>query len=127
MVSKGSFVRVEYDAVTDDGILFDTTSADVARKHDAYSEKVVYEPLPIVVGAGRVLPGFDRALEEASVGEEREIVIPPSEAFGEKDPARFETHPLREFQKREVNPYPGMRVQMENRSGTVVSVTPGRV
>ncbi|HWG90544.1 MAG TPA: peptidylprolyl isomerase [Candidatus Thermoplasmatota archaeon] len=127
MVNKGSIIKVDYEAWTSEGTLFDTTHKEVAKANNSYNEEVVYEPLPVVVGVGRVIPGFDRALQEANVGEEKEIVIPAKDAFGERDPSKFETLSLREFQKREVNPYPGMRFQSEGRTGTVVSVTPGRV
>ena len=128
MVTKGSFIRVDYEAVTDDGQLFDTTSKEVAKKHNAYREDIAYEPLPLVVGAGRALAGFDKALQEANVGEDREVTLPPSEAFGEKDGNKFQTLPLKDFQKRDVQPYPGLRIRLDdNKTGTIVSVTPGRV
>lgn len=128
MVTKGSFIRVDYEAVTDDGMLFDTTSKEIAKKHNAHREDIVYEPLPLVVGAGRALAGFDKALQDASVGEDREVTLPPSEAFGEKDGNKFQTLPLKDFQKRDVQPYPGLRIRLDdNKTGTVVSVTPGRV
>ena len=127
MVNKGSIVKVDFDAWTSEGVLFDTTHKEVAKESNNYQEEAVYEPLPIVVGVGRVIPGFDKALSETPVGEEREITIPAAEAFGERDPSKIETHSLREFQKRDVNPRPGMRVQFENRTGTVIGVTAGRV
>lgn len=127
MVNKGSIIKVDYEAWTSEGTLFDTTYRDVAKANNTHSEEVVYEPLPLVVGVGRVIPGFDKALQEAKVGEEVEVTIPATEAFGERDPNKIETHSVREFQKKEVAPRPGMRVQFENRTGTVVSVTAGRV
>lgn len=127
MVAKGTLVRVEYDAWAD-GQLFDTTSAETAKAQNKYHEDAYYGPLPIIVGAGRVVPGFDKALEESSVGEEREVEIGPEEGFGPRDPAKVDTISIREFQKRKVHPEPGMRVEWEGKGrGTIVSVTAGRV
>lgn len=127
MVSKGSLVKVDYEAWTEDGELFDTTKRDVAKANGKFNEEVVYEPLPVLVGSGRVIPGFDEALQAAEVGKETEVTIPPSKAFGERDPAKVDTIPLREFQKQEVAPYVGMRLQHQNRMATVTAISPGRV
>src|SRR5439155_11226000 len=72
MVAKGSLVKVEYEAWTEEGELFDTTKRDVAKQHDKFNEQVVYEPLPVLVGSGRVIPGFDEALQAADVGKEQD-------------------------------------------------------
>lgn len=127
MVEKGTLVRVDYEAWTEDGELFDTTSKDVAKANGRFNEEIVYEPLPVLVGASRVIPGFDEALLDAKVGEEKDVQIPAEKAFGPKDPSKVDTIPLREFQKQEVNPYPGMRLQHQGRMATVTNVSPGRV
>ncbi|MEA3199274.1 MAG: hypothetical protein QOE90_702 [Thermoplasmata archaeon] len=127
MVAAGTLVKVDYEAWTEDGELFDTTKRDVAKAHNKFSEEIVYEPLPVLVGSGRVIPGFDEALQAAKTGEAQEVTIPPTKAFGEKDPNKVDTIPLREFQKQEVNPYPGMRLQHQGKMATVVAVSPGRV
>jgi FKBP-type peptidyl-prolyl cis-trans isomerase 2 len=127
MVAKGSLVRVDYEAWTEEGELFDTTKRDVAKTSGKFDENVVYEPLPVLVGAGRVIPGFDEALQGADVGKEVDVSIPAEKAFGPRDPSRVDTIPLREFQKQEVAPYPGMRLQHQGKMATVTSVSAGRV
>ncbi len=127
MVEKGTLVKVDYEAWTEDGELFDTTNKDVAKANDRFSEEVVYEPLPVLVGTGRVIPGFDEAMIAATVGEEVDVKIPQEKAFGPKDPSKVDTIPMREFQKQEVNPYPGMRLQLQGKMATVTNVSPGRV
>lgn len=126
-MDKGTIVRVEYDAYAD-GELFDTTSAETAKAQNKYKEDAYYGPLPMILGAGRVVPGFDAALMKADVGKESEVEIPPEQGFGPRDAAKVETVALREFLKRDVEPEPGMRVDWEGKGrGTVVSVTAGRV
>lgn len=126
-MEKGTIVRVQYDAFAD-GELFDTTSAETAKAHNKYHEDAFYGPLPIIVGAGRVVPGFDEALQGAQVGEEREATIPPEKGFGPRKPDKVETIAVREFLKRDVAPEPGLRVEWAGKGrGTVTSVTAGRV
>jgi FKBP-type peptidyl-prolyl cis-trans isomerase SlyD len=126
-MEKGTIVRVQYDAFAD-GELFDTTSAETAKTHNKYKEDAFYGPLPMILGAGRVVPGFDAALQKAEVGKEQEVDIAPDQGFGPRDAAKVETIALREFLKRDVEPEPGMRVEWEGKGrGTVVSVTAGRV
>jgi FKBP-type peptidyl-prolyl cis-trans isomerase 2 len=74
-----------------------------------------------------VIPGFDEALLAAEVGQEVDVTIGPDKAFGPRDPSKSDTIPFREFQKQDVTPYPGMRLQHQGKMATVVSVTPGRV
>jgi FKBP-type peptidyl-prolyl cis-trans isomerase 2 len=126
-MEKGTIVRVQYDAFAD-GELFDTTSAETAKAQNKYHEDAVYGPIPIILGAQRVVPGFDEALQKAEVGKEQDATIPPEKGFGVRDPAKVETFALREFLKRNVEPEPGMRVEWENKGrGTVTQVTAGRV
>lgn len=126
MVEKGTIVRVEYEAFAD-GELFDTTSADVAKKHGVHRDGISYGPLPLVVGAGRIVAGFEKALLASEVGARREVEFGPEDGFGERDPGKIQTFKLTEFQKRDVDPHPGMRVRFEERAGTVTTVTAGRV
>jgi FKBP-type peptidyl-prolyl cis-trans isomerase 2 len=118
---------VDYEAWTEEGELFDTTKRDVAKAHNKFNEEVVYEPLPVLVGSGRVIPGFDEALLAADPGKEQDVTIPADKAFGPRDPAKIDTIPLREFQKQDVAPYPGMRLQHQGKMATVTNVSPGRV
>lgn len=41
-------------------------------------------PLEYVHGAGQLIPGLERALEGRRVGEHVRVVVPPSEAYGER-------------------------------------------
>lgn len=126
-MDKGTIVRVQYDAFAD-GELFDTTSAETAKAHEKYVEDAFYGALPMILGAGRIVPGFDEALRQAKVGVAGEVTIPPEKGFGVHDPSKVHTFALREFQKRDVEPEPGMRIEWENKGrGTIVGVTAGRV
>jgi len=123
-VSKGNIVHVEYDAyIAEDGMLFDTTSADKAKEAGIFNENLTYKALPLLVGGGRVFPGLDEALEGAEVGVKNTVEIPPEKAAGARDPKLVENIALREFFRQEIRPEIGMEVNIKNRVGTVVTVT----
>jgi FKBP-type peptidyl-prolyl cis-trans isomerase 2 len=127
-IKKGDIVRLEYSAwVADSGELFDTSVADVAKEGGLFNENVSYVPVPILVGSGRVFEGLDEAVMGSQVGEEREIVLPPEKAAGARDPKLIEQIPLREFLKQDIEPNVGMEVNIRNRIGTIMSVTPRTV
>ncbi len=65
---KGDAVSVHYTGSFGDGKVFDSS-----RER---------EPLEFTVGAGMVVPGFDKAVEGLAVGESIKTTIPPSEAYG---------------------------------------------
>jgi len=123
-VSKGDIVHVEYNAyLAENGMLFDTTSADKAKEAEIFNENLTYKPLPLLVGGGRVFPGLDEALAEAKVGELTTVEIPPEKAAGARDSKLVENIALREFFRQEIRPEIGMEVNIKNRVGTVVTVT----
>ncbi len=41
------------------------------------------EPLPLALGAGEVIPGWEQGIEGMKVGGRRELIIPPELAYGE--------------------------------------------
>ena len=127
-IKNGDMVRVDYEAyLVDDDILFDTSKEDKAQDAGIFNEKYKYAPMPVSVGSGKIFAGFEQAIEGAEVGVEQEVTIPPELGAGERDPKLTEIFPLREFIKKEVQPYPGLEVNIGNRRGTIVSVSAGRV
>lgn len=51
-------------------------------------------PLEYVHGAGQLIPGLERALEGRRVGEHVRVVVPPSQAYGERDRSLQQRVPL---------------------------------
>jgi FKBP-type peptidyl-prolyl cis-trans isomerase 2 len=127
-VSKGDIIKFDFDgSIVETGEMFDTTSAEVAKQNEIFNEKYKYGPMSLLVGGGRVFEGLEDALAGATVGEEVEIVIPQEKAAGAKDPKLIQTHSVREFLKQEIEPRPGMEVNMNNKVGLIIAVTAGRV
>ncbi len=69
-VKKGDMVKVDYTGTFDDGTMF-----DASEKHG--------QPLEFEVGSGQVIKGFDDAVMGMKAGQEKDIAIPPAEAYGE--------------------------------------------
>ncbi|WP_258084488.1 FKBP-type peptidyl-prolyl cis-trans isomerase [Thermococcus thermotolerans] len=132
-VQKGDVIRLHYTGkVKEIGEIFDTTFEDVAKEAGIYSEKGIYGPVPIAVGAGHVLKGLDEQLEGLEVGERYEIIIPPEKGFGKRDPKLIKTFTLGQFRRQGIYPFPGMPVEIETESGRklkgkVLTVSGGRV
>ncbi len=72
-IGKGKLVKVEYKGYLLDGTLFDASKGFHPQGH---------EPLEFTTGAGQMIPGFDRMVQEMKKGEVRHMVLPPELAYG---------------------------------------------
>lgn len=104
-VQDGMFVCFDYTLSLEDGQVIDSTEGGPA--------------LCYVHGAGQIIPGLEKALTGMAVGEERDIVVPAAEAYGEYEPGMIERLP------REIFPpdvAEGMGFRMRNEAGDVIIV-----
>ena len=128
IVSEGDFVIVEYTARDKEtNTIFDTTYEKVAKEAKIYKEGEVYGPQLLIVGEGWTVPGLEKRIVGIKEGETKIIEVPPEEGFGRRDPSKIEKIPLRKFRKEGIDPKPKMRVNINNRIGTVIHVGAGRV
>ena len=86
IVKKGDKVTVHYTGTLEDGTVFDSSD-----KHEA--------PLEFIVGGGQLIKGFDDAVVGMKLDEEKEIKIPPEEAYGEYNPEYVKEMPKEVFPK----------------------------
>ena len=126
MIKKGDFVKIEYTGYVD-GRAFDTTSEDIAKKEGIYDPKKNYGPITIEIGAGSLLRGLDEFIEGKEVGKEYDINVEPEKGFGKKDPNAIQLVPEEVFKKANLTPKPGLFVNIDNRIGTIKSLSGGRV
>ncbi|MDV3103431.1 FKBP-type peptidyl-prolyl cis-trans isomerase [Thermococcus waiotapuensis] len=132
-VQRGDVIRLHYTGkVQETGEIFDTTYEEVARKAGIYNEKGIYGPVPIAVGAGHVLKGLDEKLDGLEVGRKYEIIVPPEEGFGKRDPSLIKVFTLGQLRRAGIYPIPGMPIELETGDGRklkgrILTVSGGRV
>ncbi len=121
---KVDFVELNFVAKTD-GRVFDTNILDVA-KSEGLQGKGIFKPLVVPLEEGFLLQGLYEFLLDKNPGKYT-VEIPPEKAFGKKDAKLIQTLSLNVFKKQNLNPYPGMEVQINNSVGIVKNVGSGRV
>lgn len=72
------------------------------------------QPLSYLHGHGQIIPGLESALDGKSVGESVELMVPPEEAYGPRDPERVVSVPRSKF---EFEVSPGEVVEAQHASG----------
>lgn len=105
----------------------DTTFQEVAEKEGIHTPNASYGPVTIILGEGHVIPGLEEVLLTMEVGEEREVDIPPEQAFGKRNRSLVTTVPLKEFRRHGLKPQAGMRIEINEKWATIRSVSSGRV
>ncbi|HPF86009.1 hypothetical protein SDC9_55150 [bioreactor metagenome] len=108
IAEKGKKIRVHYTGTLSDGEVFDSSRGR--------------SPLEFTVGAGQMIPGFDKGVEGMRVGEERTLVLPPDLAYGTKRNDRVFSV-SRDVMPENYEPSVGDSLQMMTRGGTPMSVT----
>ena len=71
-VKKGDKVKVEYEGTLEDGSVFDSS-----ERHG--------EPLEFTAGGGQMIKGFDDAVIGMEKGDEKNIELSSSEAYGDRN------------------------------------------
>lgn len=84
----GSEILVEYSGFLEDGTLFDTSYAEVAKAFGKYDEQRAaqngYSAIPYTIGSkGKVIPGFEEGLSKMNVGDKALLFIPSNIGYGE--------------------------------------------
>ncbi len=92
-----------------------------------YDEKKRYGPELVIIGENTAIPGLEREIKGMSVNQSKKLELEPKDAFGERSAEMVRVMPLTEFRKRDMDPYPGMRIDLDGVPATVKSVTGGRV
>jgi len=127
-MQKGDFVYISYvGRIKESGEIFDVTCEEIARKEGVYNPEIRYGDIPVIVGAGFVIPGLDEALEKMNVGERKVIEIEPSRAFGERREDLIRLIPETEFKKQNIDVKVGDFVSVNGITGRVLSINAGRV
>lgn len=107
-VQRGDRASIEYTGTFQDGSVFDSSKGRA--------------PLQFEVGAGQVIPGFEKAVEGMKVDEEKTFTIAAEEAYG---PIRAEL--VQEVPKdklpKDLKPEQGMQLLLQGPQGERMPVT----
>jgi len=125
IVSKKDFIEIEYTGrLKEDNVIFDTTDEKVAKENKLESHG--YEPVVICVGEEQLLKGIDKNMEGKEIGKEYDIEIKPEDAFGNKNAKLIQLIPTSKFKKQNIQPMPGLQLNIDGMVGKIKTVSGGR-
>ncbi|MEM3412093.1 MAG: peptidylprolyl isomerase [archaeon] len=81
----------------------------------------------LVLGKNILIPGLEEALKEMKEGESKVVKIPPEKGYGERKADLIKIVSLQSFRKNNIEPYPGMEIEVDGVIAKVQSVSGGRV
>jgi FKBP-type peptidyl-prolyl cis-trans isomerase SlyD len=127
-LQEDDFIRIAYTARTvdedeDEGMLVDTTDEEVAEE-EGVADEGTFEPRVIILGAGHIMESVEEDIIGEEVGSTGNVVVPPTEAFGEYDPDEVSTVSADKIP--EDDRYPGAQVEIEGQQGYLETIFPGR-
>lgn len=103
----GDTVKVHYTGRLEDGTIFDSS--------------VQREPLAFQLGAGQIIPGFEKAVEGLEPGQKTTTRIPAAEAYGpHSEDAMLKVQ--RSQMPPEIQPEVGQQLQMQQDNGQPITV-----
>ena len=104
----GDRVRVHYRGSLADGTIFDSSEGR--------------EPIEFTLGAGQVIPGFERAVQGMEEGETKTFTVPAEEAYGPHRPELVYEVP-RSHIPPHIELYPGARLEARDAEGSRMVLT----
>jgi FKBP-type peptidyl-prolyl cis-trans isomerase SlyD len=104
-IEKGSVVSLDYSLHLGDGQVVDASAPG--------------EPMAYIQGEGQIVPGLERALEGLVVGDQRQVVVPPADAYGDHDARGVQEVPRNAFPG-EMKPEAGMELVAQGPEGEPV-------
>lgn len=84
-IANGSVVSIDYKLHLGDGVVVDASEQG--------------DPLTYLHGEGQIVPGLERALDGLAVGDSRNVVVPPVDGYGERDPRGLQDVDRKAFPK----------------------------
>lgn len=105
---KGDNVQVHYTGKLNDGSIFDSSTGR--------------EPLAFTVGAGQMIPGFDKAVHGMKVGDKQTVTIPFMEAYGDRREEMVIHVPIEQVPP-DMKPTVGDRLAVNQPDGQQIPVT----
>jgi len=122
VVSDKSMVYLDFIAKTkDNGIVYDTTLLEVAKKEGLFRENDRYEPALVVVGWNWLLSAVEEQLIGMKVGDSKTVEVPPEKGAGPKDPNKIKLIAKVKLAKQGAKGYKGEEIKFGNERGFVTA------
>jgi peptidylprolyl isomerase len=127
---QGDTVRVHYTGTLHDGSIFDSSEAAEEESCGCNCSSsggcgtgsdCGCEPLEFTIGAGNVIPGFEKAVLGLSIGENIIVTIPAEEAYGPRQDQMIAVVDRSEMDG-EINPIEGQQLEVVLQDGTTMPV-----
>ena len=107
VAENGDLVKVHYTGMLSDGTVFDSSLDG--------------QPLEFTVGAGQMIPGFDKAVLGMKVGEVKKVTIPADQAYGQRNETL--TRVVNKSQLPQgMSPEVGDKLQVNSTNGPIVVI-----
>jgi FKBP-type peptidyl-prolyl cis-trans isomerase 2 len=109
-IQNGSKIKLDYEGKLEDGTVFDSS-----KKQDQHA------PLEFVVGENKVIPGFEKGIMGMEKDQEKEIVLEPKDAYGERNELMVQKIPKEKLPS-EIKPEKGMVLALKAPDGRQIPV-----
>jgi len=135
-VEKGDFILVKITGKTQKGTVFQVSSEEDAKKAGIYDEQKAkqgyYTPEFVIAGKpGFLNEGLTETIETMKFFEKKSVRIPPTKAFGKRDPQKIERIGIAKFRKLNEGKNPEIGQEFIKKAtgqrGVVSNVVQGRV
>ncbi|MBI4176993.1 MAG: peptidylprolyl isomerase [Candidatus Aenigmarchaeota archaeon] len=127
-MKDGDFIKINYvGRVKETGEIFDLTDESAAKKEKINLQNVIYGPVTVILGEKMILPALEDEIKKMSSGETKKIELDAAKAFGPRDSRLIKVFGESEFVKNDMNPVPGLTVNVNGLRGRVLSSSGGRV
>ena len=102
LVKKSDKVKVQYIGRLADGTVFDKSNPGA--------------PFEFIVGSGKVIRGFDKAVEGMKLNEEKRVTLKAEDAYGERNESLIREFPRVSFSD-SLTPEVGMIIRLQDSAG----------
>jgi len=134
-VEEGDFVLLKMTARTQKGKIFRVSSEEDAKKAGMYEEEKAqqgyYTPEFVIIGKpGFLNEGLTETIKDMNYFQKKSVKIPPTKAFGKRDPQKIERIGIAKFRKLNEGKNPEYGQDFTNKKGqrgVVTNIMQGKV
>lgn len=127
IIKNHDFVEIGYTGkIKEDDRIFDTTEEKIAKENGFYDKNADYSPLVICIGESSILKALEEQIIGKETGKEYTFEVSHENAFGKRDARLIQLIPLSRFREKNIQPVPGLQLNIDGLFGIVKTVSGGR-